>query len=187
MVEYVDIYGLCLLGVGDYAFQTCTALTAMGSMRFPKTLKSIGYRSFRQATFDELDFSLTQMVEIPQTCFSMASFRSIILPKTLTTINETAFNGMKQFTSIYFCGPPPASLNSSWNRDSLYKIRVYVSVAPTYGWTDVIDPEVANYSGKANYATVVEDPDLIGVWSDAWAFRWTPPNADTQTTVIRIH
>ena len=173
--------------IGDYAFQTCTALTAMGSMRFPKTLKSIGYRSFRQATFDELDFSLTQMVEIPQTCFSMASFRSIILPKTLTTINETAFNGMKQFTSIYFCGPPPASLNSSWNRDSLYKIRVYVSVAPTCGWTDVIDPEVANYSGKANYATVVEDPDLIGVWSDAWAFRWTPPNADTQTTVIRIH
>ena len=49
--------------------------------------------------------------------------------------NETAFNGMKQFTSIYFCGPPPASLNSSWNRDSLYKIRVYVSVAPTCGWT----------------------------------------------------
>ena len=170
--------------IGNYAFQTCTSLAAMERIRFPKTLTSIGTHTFRQSVFNEMDFSLTQVESIPTSCFSMASFQSVILPTTLNTIGTTAFYGQEQFSRIYFCGAPPASVTSSWNDDSKYELRVYVPIAPTYGWTEVIDPDVESYSSRANYATVVEEPDLIGVWSEAWVYKWTPPNAQTLITTI---
>ena len=170
--------------IGNYAFQTCTSLAAMERIRFPKTLTSIGTHTFRQSVFNEMDFSLTQVESIPTSCFSMASFQSVILPTTLNTIGTTAFYGQEQFSRIYFCGAPPASVTSSWNNDSKYELRVYVPIAPTYGWTEVIDPDVESYSSRANYATVVEEPNLIGVWSEAWVYKWTPPNAQTLITTI---
>ena len=173
--------------IGNYAFQTCTSLAAMERIRFPKTLTSIGTHTFRQSVFNEMDFSLTQVESIPTSCFSMASFQSVILPTTLNTIGTTAFYGQEQFSRIYFCGAPPASVTSSWNDDSKYELRVYVPIAPTYGWTEVIDPDVESYSSRANYATVVEEPDLIGVWSEAWVYKWTPPNAQTLITTIILH
>ena len=173
--------------IGNYAFQTCTSLAAMERIRFPKTLTSIGTHTFRQSVFNEMDFSLTQVESIPTSCFSMASFQSVILPTTLNTIGTTAFYGQEQFSRIYFCGAPPASVTSSWNNDSKYELRVYVPIAPTHGWTEVIDPDVESYSSRANYATVVEEPDLIGVWSEAWVYKWTPPNAQTLITTIILH
>ena len=173
--------------IGNYAFQTCTSLAAMERIRFPKTLTSIGTHTFRQSVFNEMDFSLTQVESIPTSCFSMASFQSVILPTTLNTIGTTAFYGQEQFSRIYFCGAPPASVTSSWNNDSKHELRVYVPIAPTYGWTEVIDPDVESYSSRANYATVVEEPDLIGVWSEAWVYKWTPPNAQTLITTMILH
>ena len=83
--------------LGDWLFYDCTAIT---SITFPSTLKSIGARCFSHTGFTS--------IEIPDSVTSVGSYAfggcsslvTVKLPSGLTTLNEGTFYYCKSLTSV---------------------------------------------------------------------------------------
>ena len=173
-------------------------LCDQGDIVFPKTFESLGSETFRYAGLTGLvDFAATRLTTIPEKCFSSVSFKRVVLPASVTTVEPYAFNVAEknvdkvQLGELCFLGLPPTFERNPdwpdsvlWNQNREWDLIVRprrddpATLAAWRALPNFIDKEdFDGLESKKNYETVSKMKGFIGVLDNSWVVTWVPPSA----------
>ena len=179
--------------IGMEAFYMCP-LGSCGDLVFPKCfegftdcdLVAMG-RPFADASgfCANIDFSrCTKLTMLPYGAFARVGFKTITLPRSLTSIGNFAFTTWANYDflpEIRFCGPVPTDLPSanSWKENRGWRLLIRIprsDPALTASWT--IDPSylpvdaMTNPEKNLNYETVSQVKGFLGAFDGSWIATW---------------
>lgn len=133
-IPSVNLTGTAITSIGAYCFQECDSCKDFRPL-LPDTVKTIGAGAFSKlpaTNFIYLSSSLTMTtmpsifsscacagIDMSQTkittfntgCFQYAGFKKVLLPPTTDNIGFDAFRGINASQGIFFCGPPPPTID----------------------------------------------------------------------------
>jgi len=158
-----------LLSIGDEAFEACFELT---NLTLPASVSSIGVSTFAESlelqnialgpevtvipdyAFCDCprltNFSLANGVtSIGRFAFFDTGFSSIVIPASVTNIDEMAFSGCDWLTSVYFPGEPPVADGTIL---PTYSVAYYLPGMPGWG---------TNYAGAATAFWTLPYPTIL--------------------------
>lgn len=98
MLSVLDLSDAQVTAIADNEFNRDTSNGGKSSKQYlhkivlPKTLKSIGYRSFRYSYVEDVDFTATALESIGDEAFHGAYIKKAILPETMKSIGKHAFS-----------------------------------------------------------------------------------------------
>ena len=110
------VFGAGINYIGDGAFWGCSKLKTVEFPDGRPRLTYLGQQAFRGCSLLEsvLDFSLSTFTTVPNYALvDLKKVTEIRLPETLTTISGEAMGYNERSRVVWFCGPPPTSINNS--------------------------------------------------------------------------
>ncbi len=110
------VFGTGIKEIGSQAFLSCSGLKTVEFPDGRPRLTYLGQQAFRGCSLLEsvLDFSLSTFTTVyDYALVDLEKVTEIRLPETLTTISGEAMGYNKRARVVWFCGPPPISINHS--------------------------------------------------------------------------
>lgn len=107
MLSVLDLSEAQVTEIADNEFNRDTSNGGKSSKQYlhkvvlPKTLKTIGYRSFRYSYVDDIDFTATALESIGNEAFCGARLTKAVLPETMKSIGTHAFSYCYDLTEAY--------------------------------------------------------------------------------------
>lgn len=114
MLTVLDLSDAQVTAIADNEFNRDTSNGGKSSKQYlhkivlPKTLKTIGNRSFRYSYVEDIDFTSTQLETIGSEAFYASYLKKAIMPETLQSIGNAVFYGNYNLTEASL----PNTLNS---------------------------------------------------------------------------
>ena len=159
-----EVNGYQVVGIGSWSFRDCENITHVS---LPATITTIGASAFRTC------YQL-QEVNIPEGvtsiglyAFKSCIFSSLTLPSSLQTIEEVAFEGCNELTSVTMSGSTPPTIGEyTFNINNPSNVTIYVPLGSLVAY------QTADYWNMFNKILELEAEPVSPSFAESTIIPW---------------
>ncbi len=171
-----------LTSIGSCAFEACSALTVID---IPSTVENIGARAFNACKYiTEIKLPAISCLKDELFC-DCYRLQNIIIPYSVTTVNNYAFKNCYSMTNVYFKGSRSEwqALTINEGNEYLTNAEIHCNYTETAEYTVEFDPNGGTHdlsSLSVVEGSVIEIPEVIPVRNHYAFVGWSfTPSSET--------